>query len=425
MMQMHKKIVSIARFLKKENVIYVVMWTIAFIMPLVSHYMQGAVNGITDIDRYVLIDIYKGLGITLVAFIIHNCIASLAINRTRGALYVVLTLILIVLTMAAYSYIIPHHPHGDAPREEMRRGDYHGGNAEREGTEGEYKKREGESRIYKPRPILEPHAPDDGGGHKRGGRHFDDFLLGVNPKNIMNIAILIALFTINFGVKLFYRYENEGRRMRQLEEQSLKQQLAYLRYQIRPHFFMNTLNNIHALVDIDPEKAKYVVLELSKMMRYVLYESEVPMVPLEKELEFTMHYINLMKIRYTGNVKINVDIPDNLPDGNVPPLVLITFVENAFKHGVTYKRDCLINIKATADDEMFRFECSNDKTTEETPADEKGGVGLDNIAKRLKLIYGDKYSLDIDDSGDTFNVRLELPLKYEKNITAKTQEDND
>ena len=121
--------------------------------------------------------------------------------------------------------------------------------------------------------------------------------------------------------------------MRLLEKENLNQQLEYLKYQINPHFFMNTLNNIHALVDIDPEKAKTTIVELSKMMRYLLYEGNNSLIPLHREVEFLRNYITLMKLRYTDKVKIDTDIPVSLPDRRLPPLLLITFVENAFKHG--------------------------------------------------------------------------------------------
>ena len=171
---------------------------------------------------------------------------------------------------------------------------------------------------------------------------------------------------------------------------------------------MNTLNNIHALVDIDPEKAKDTIVELSKMMRYVLYEGNKQGVPLSREFEFIRHYVALMQLRYTDKVKITLDIPDAVPDREIPPLLLITFIENAFKHGITYQRQSFVNVSITIEGNRLHFICSNSKA--ETPNQERGGVGLDNVRKRLDLIYPQQYTLDIDDQPQAYTAQLIIPL---------------
>ena len=197
--------------------------------------------------------------------------------------------------------------------------------------------------------------------------------------------------------------------MRELEKKSLEQQLAYLKYQINPHFFMNTLNNIHALVDIDPEKSKETILILSRIMRHVLYEGDKSMIPIQRELEFIRNYIELMRIRYTDKVKITMDVPEQLPDLGIPPLLLITFVENAFKHGVSYQQESVIDIKVSIDHERLKFVCRNTKTTESNKEKNQGGVGLANVKQRLELLYGNNFTLDFEDNADTFEVLLLLP----------------
>ena len=171
---------------------------------------------------------------------------------------------------------------------------------------------------------------------------------------------------------------------------------------------MNTLNNIHALVDIDPEKAKTTILELSKMMRFVLYEGNKAGVPLDREIAFLQNYITLMKLRYTDKVKISVKTPDSLPNKEVPPLMFITFVENAFKHGVSYRQESFIDIVMTASDHEIKFVCKNSKKPAEE--DKHGGVGLTNVKQRLDLIYGKNYTLDLNDGANTYTVTLTLPL---------------
>ena len=195
-----------------------------------------------------------------------------------------------------------------------------------------------------------------------------------------------------------------------LRKKSLEQQLAYLKYQINPHFFMNTLNNIHALVDIDPEKAKDTILELSKMMRYVLYEGEKQMIPLQRETDFQKTYISLMRLRYTDKVKISVQLPERVPEVGIPPLLLITFVENAFKHGISYKQESFIDVKLSLDDDRLKFTCKNSNTATKDKDDLEGGVGLANVKQRLELLYGENYTLDFDETDNTYEVLLLLPL---------------
>ena len=176
---------------------------------------------------------------------------------------------------------------------------------------------------------------------------------------------------------------------------------------------MNTLNNIHALVDIDPSKAQETIRELSKMMRFVLYEGDKSGVPLTKEFEFVRTYTKLMQLRYSDKVRITVDVPDEAPDVTIPPLMLISFIENAFKHGISYQHDSFIDIKVVLRNPLpdvthLCFTCSNSKA--ERPNQEKGGVGLANVKKRLDLLYDKNYTLKIKDEADIYIVELILPL---------------
>ena len=224
----------------------------------------------------------------------------------------------------------------------------------------------------------------------------------------MALIILILMIGMNLGVKFYFKTSKEAKDMQLLEKKNLEQQLEYLKYQINPHFFMNTLNNIHALVDIEPEEAKYSILELSKMMRYVLHDGAKGQVMLKKDIEFLKHYIALMKLRYTDKVKIHFDAPDNLVDKPVPPMLFITFVENAFKHGVSYKKASFIEVGINTTEERVSFTCRNSKAGNKHEG--PGGVGLANTRQRLELIYGSDYTLNIDDGEDTYHVNLDIPF---------------
>lgn len=240
-------------------------------------------------------------------------------------------------------------------------------------------------------------------------------------RDIINVTIMFLLLGMNLGVKLYFKNERDKKQLTQLKTENLEQQLAYLKYQINPHFFMNTLNNIHALVDIDPEKAKKSIIVLSKMMRYILYEGNNTTIPLQREVDFIENYLQLMRMRYTDNVTIETDLPKNLSEGTVPPLLFISFVENAFKHGVTYNKPSFIHIAVSTDDSHITFRCKNSK--KEEPVEEiaspssvrkegasEGGVGLVNVQKRLALIYQDNYTLDINDSDETYETILTIPI---------------
>jgi LytS/YehU family sensor histidine kinase len=222
--------------------------------------------------------------------------------------------------------------------------------------------------------------------------------------------LVIMMFGANLGVKTFCQNEEEKKHLAKLKEQSLKQELDYLRYQINPHFIMNTLNNIHALVDIDPELAKDSIVDMSRMMRYLLYESDNNCVSLSSAILFLKKYLNLMKLRYMDAVNINLDVPSSCgEDVALVPLVFIPFVENAFKHGVGIDKPSTIDIDIKHEDGRLLFHCHNTKSGVKH---EYGGVGLNNVTKRLELIYGNDYKLDINDGDDTYDVMLDLPFRY-------------
>ena len=224
--------------------------------------------------------------------------------------------------------------------------------------------------------------------------------------------ILFALFMCgtNSGIKFIYQSARVERQMEQLKQENLRAEMNALTYQINPHFFMNTLNNIHALIDIDSEAAKSAVIDLSKMMRYVLYDSERETVSLAQDIQFLRNYIELMRIRYSDEVEITIDYPHEIPDSVViPPLLLIVFVENAFKHGVSYCQRSYIHISifVTADSLTAIF--SNSRNEEHGPK-AASGIGLENVLKRLELTYGKNgFTLDLHEEPTSYSVKLVIP----------------
>ena len=223
----------------------------------------------------------------------------------------------------------------------------------------------------------------------------------------MKIIMGLLVIGVNLGAKFFFEGRRNERKMEQLRTEHLNHQLEYLRYQINPHFFMNTLNNIHALVDIDPEKAKESIEEFSKLMRYVLYDGDRPTIPLSRELEYLRHFISLMRIRYADSVRIKTDFPENTPDAQIPPLLLASFVENAFKHGISYDRDSFVEVCVSITDGSISFLCNNSRQGEEQPL--QHGIGLANVRKRLDLLYDGNYTLEIQEKPNTYSICLTLP----------------
>jgi len=223
-------------------------------------------------------------------------------------------------------------------------------------------------------------------------------------------SIIISLMIVGFDAAIllsmnWYRSDREKQRA---EKERLGAELAFLRNQVSPHFFMNTLNNIHALIDENQELAKESVIRLSKLMRYLLYEADAAQVPLKKEVEFLQSYIDLMRLRFSEKLRLHIHMPDEVPAVSVAPMLTIAFVENAFKHGVSYQHPSEINIALQYYPGRLVFDVRN--TLHEAKEQDLGGVGLSNIRKRLELLYGKNYQLDIVTAEKLFSVHLIIPI---------------
>lgn len=225
--------------------------------------------------------------------------------------------------------------------------------------------------------------------------------------NFIVLSILVLGF--DTGLRSGLRWMEAETEKIHLEKEQVATQLLLLRNQISPHFFMNTLNNIHALVDKNSSGAKEAIIKLSKMMRYLLYETEAEKTTLKKEVEFIESYINLMKLRYHEKVKINFNSPTFVPDKMLPPLLFISLIENAFKHGISYKEDSFVDIEMIIGDARLLLIIKNSKIGN-PKIKENSGIGIVNTRKRMDLIFGSDYHLDIIDSNEIYTVNLSIPL---------------
>ena len=225
-----------------------------------------------------------------------------------------------------------------------------------------------------------------------------------------NFLILSVLFVgFDTGLRSGLRVITIENEKVKLEKENVASQLVLLRNQVSPHFLMNTLNNIHSLVDVNSEEAKEAIIKLSKMMRYLLYETETEKTTLKKEIEFLESYIKLMKLRFNESVKIVINLPEVIPDKTIPPFIFTSLIENAFKHGISYKDESFINIDLIISDEFLHLSVKNSKT-DNNRNDEFSGIGIENTRKRLELLYGKNYNFEITDTKDLFTVNLSVPI---------------
>jgi two-component sensor histidine kinase len=352
-----------------ENLIYLVIWIVVFADPVFRSTAQG------DTDFYP-IAIWHVVMPFFALFLLNNyLLVPKLLFRKHYAKYILAALIAIFI-FAAYPYVNridkitpPHiHQHDKPPLPHFQ-----------------HKKS-----ADKPTPHLRPpHA-------------------GANFMIMNKLLIATLMLGFNAAIKLMFKSIRDEQQLKYLQQLNLQTELNYLKIQISPHFFMNTLNNIHALIDQDPTNAKNTVIELSKIMRYVLYDADKTLVTLEQELLFIRNYVALMKIRFTHDVDVKLDIPTTVPAVTVPPLLFFTLVENAFKHGVSYNQQSFIHISLQINQQLLL--CYVKNTTHQQNIHKQSGLGLDNLKKRLNLLYHNNYTLDIDNNNNIFHVTLIIPL---------------
>jgi hypothetical protein len=227
--------------------------------------------------------------------------------------------------------------------------------------------------------------------------------------NTLFISLLIAGF--NTAIAVTNRWFTEEQARKEIEKEHMQSELAFLQNQVSPHFFMNTLNNIHSLIEDDQKLAQNAVIKLSEMMRYLLYESGRGTTTLTKEIEFLRSYIKLMQLRVDDSVKVSFDLPDNFVNVSLPPLLFISFIENAFKHGVSYREPSSLTFKMIQNPGSLEFIAVNTVSSYHNSDSmvHHVGIGLENIKKRLTLLYSDKYQLNIENSDKEFKVKLIIP----------------
>ena len=401
-----------------ENAVYTALWAVTFIFPIIIYYLRAS-NGSETFEWSNVRKMWLDILPFFVLFLLHNyLIAPLLFNKQKRTNYLIIMFCLLVFFAVGEAIIGSSRPGRPSlfSRFDGQRPPELPINVIRDSNQAR-------SKMPPPDGDFDPsrrpddrgpegNRPDDRGPGGPGSHGPEEFTPRIMDEPVIAQTIIaILLLGMNLGIKEYYRSVKNEKDMEELKRQNLEQELQYLRYQINPHFFMNTLNNIHALVDIDPEQAKSTIVELSRLMRYVLYDGSRPTILLTKEVDFLKHYITLMRLRYTDEVRIGIDIPEDIPEVQVPPLMFVNFIENAFKHGISYQSESFINVALNVRDGFITFSCINSK--HESNADEHSGIGLENIQKRLKLLFHDNYTFNINENNRTYEVLLKIPVSYD------------
>ena len=241
------------------------------------------------------------------------------------------------------------------------------------------------------------------------------------PVHSNNIHFFLALLAglrgaITIGgmaasIKLMKHWYVKEQRNLQLQKENITSQLQLLKAQVHPHFLFNTLNNIYAHTQRTAPQASRMIIGLSDLLRYMLYECNQPLVPLEKELKMLKDYILLEQIRYGNKLDLNIDLPEHTHGLQIAPLLLLPFVENCFKHGTSHVLEQpWISLHITLEGDWMKLKLLNGKPPDATPPSAHG-IGIHNATKRLELLYPQKHALSIANDEDVFIVNLRLHLE--------------
>lgn len=347
------------RFRWNPVFIHILAWTIVFLFPLL---FIERVESMRRIHDFSLMRFYiQPISIAIVFYINYLWLIDRVLFRKKPVQFILYNLLLIVVAnvviylvhhMLLPNEFIPRHP-GPGPRP--------------------------------PRPVF------------------------VQWQDSITLALMVGL---SVAIKMTQKWIVTEKERQQLEQERTEAELKNLKNQLNPHFLFNTLNNIYSLIAISPDRAQSAVLELSKMLRYVLYENAQAYVPMEKELEFNHNYIELMRLRLARHVKVEVDMPQGLCRGyQIAPLLFITLIENAFKHGTSATEPSFVTI-VMSEPSQGVIECRIENSCfPKNESDKSGsGIGLKNLSRQLELLYPGKYTLHAESDARVYRSSLTIDL---------------
>lgn len=239
--------------------------------------------------------------------------------------------------------------------------------------------------------------PDPHSHSKEGLTNLQYFLKELRQNFFFFIGVLFA----SLALKLNHQWK-------QIEQEKLNAELSYLKAQINPHFLFNTLNSIYSLALVKSDSTPKAILELSSLMRYVISESKEKFVPVEKEINYIKNYIDLQKLRLDDTVSVSFTTEGDIEHKLISPLMLIPFIENAFKHGVNPEENSVIDIFIIVQDKNLLLKVTNVLVTQIYDINTQSGYGIENAKSQLQLLYPNKHSLTLEEANHCFIVTLKL-----------------
>ncbi len=259
--------------------------------------------------------------------------------------------------------------------------------------------------------LPDPSAYEQQGPPPGRPPHSHNWMLEI----LLPMSVVGLFYTVIVGLSIAIKmtvgwYEVEAMR-REWEQKRIEAELQNLKSQLNPHFLFNTLNNIYSLIAFSPEKAQEAVHDLSRLLRYVMYESSSPQVTLEKELDFVHNYVELMRIRLPEHVALQTNITVEKSDALIAPLLFISLIENAFKHGVSNNKPSFISLQIHERENRVICVLSNSYFPKDAERDKSGsGIGIANLQKRLELIYPERHRFQFGQEGNNYFCMLEIQL---------------
>lgn len=223
-----------------------------------------------------------------------------------------------------------------------------------------------------------------------------------------NTVLFLLVFAFGTCISVTQRWLKSEQTKKETENEKLNTELSFLKSQVNPHFFFNTLNNIYSLAVVRSEKTAPAVMKLSSIMRYILTETERDLVPLRNEVDFIHNFIELQQVRLTDKVKLQFSANGDIETMLIAPLMFIPFVENAFKYGVSTKESSNIDISIDTSGNVIYFSATNNIVSSDNSLLENTGIGINNVKRRLELMYPDRHQLTTTIENNIYIVKLEI-----------------
>lgn len=236
---------------------------------------------------------------------------------------------------------------------------------------------------------------------------------------IRNLTTLVTMVGLSVALKMTFRWFEVENEKKELEKAKSDAELQNMKNQVSPHFLLNTLNNIYALIEFNPSKAQQAVLDLSKLLRHILYDNDKPLVPLHQEVDFIKNYVDLMRIRLAENVNLNTRFSINRSNNTlIAPLIFISLIENAFKHGISGDRPSFIDISLTEKpDGIVEFVSQNSHYPKSEEDKSGSGIGLELVKKRLEMVYPNHYRWETEIADNIYSTTLIIDTKNKRHET--------